>query len=140
VSTELDSQIELYDHDIQVINAVVRELNLAAQKVTTVEGWRNEIVGRFHEKGFNVTVTLRQVEGVEYSDGTVDTVDGPIYTTIIVQSRTEAVAEFDHDKQRAEVQADILGRRGGDDRSKVSVAMPGAATKRASGLWVPADK
>lgn len=132
----LVSDIDLYDSEILAIEGVVKVLNTESRrKETTVEGWRNEIVNRFAEINMRASVVLHSIEGIEDDEGLMHVPeDTRILTTITIEGRIDEPTEFDHDRMRHEVQANIRGLDQPEAPSRLIV--PGVK-KTASGLIVP---
>lgn len=141
MTTEVDSDIDLYDSDVVKIERVVAALNRSRlTKSTTVDGWHSEIEQRFAEVGFKVNIVLSQIEGTQIGDGPVTPTEGTrIHTLISVQSRIKQipVGEFDHEQQAYEVQHNIRGLKTEQPDTKVSVSMPSGTTISPGGLIVP---
>jgi hypothetical protein len=136
-SDDLVVDIDLYDHEVLKIEKVVGALNRTrATKSTTVEGWRNEIEQRFAEAGFKVNIVLQQIDEIQ-AEGKATQKDGRIFTTISIVGRIEEmhVGEFDHERQGAEVRANLLGRNtSGYEPAKKTFGM--GTRRTASGLYV----
>lgn len=138
MSTELDTEVELYDSDVLAIEGVVKDLNQARQRVTTVDSWRNEIINRFAEINLRADVVLRSIEAVEDHEGFMHTPDDTrILTTITIKGRIEQEAEFDHDKMAHEVRANIRGLNQPTADGAISVPVNGLAKKSPGGLYLP---
>lgn len=144
-STDVTLEFEPYDSEILKIEQVIEALNVTRRtKDTSVEGWRNEISDRFFEAGFKVNITLYEVEGVQVDDGPIKPVKGKrIHTVISIEGRADdmKVGEYDHERQGAEIRANIRGLASQPTPDKkVSVQMPGlpqGMTTSSSGLIVP---
>lgn len=133
----LDAEIDLYEEDILAIQRVITALSQNIGKQRNLEGFRQEVINRFGEIGFEVDVKLyeaqREGEGDEF-----------IHPSITITGRIEPEEEFDHARQARQVQTNIRGIKGAETvDQKTSVSMSGSAvrdsafTRSKSGLYVP---
>lgn len=113
---QVESDIELYETDVPRLQAVARKLREAVGERRGKEAFVREVMERFHEAGYVVDVKI----STHVADG-----GAVFYPEISVSARVEPEAEYDYERQAAEVQAADLGRRGG-------VGMPGEGK-----LWTP---
>jgi hypothetical protein len=103
VTTVPRPPIELYDHEVDRIQAVWDRLRDRHQKATrNYDDVEREIVGRFAEAGFvaHVNWFRYEVDGVPQADAAMPEV------TIVGRCEPH---DFDHDRQVHEVTANILG-------------------------------
>lgn len=122
MSGEVNSTIDLYDHEVPLIEGVLAELNKHVGKV--VEGVaehalkvKGEIEDRFAEIGLRVSVLMIP-----------EAVDPRIISPSITISGRIDNHEFDHDRQVHEVTNDILGIApdgGGVIKTKSGLILPG---------------
>lgn len=98
--------IDLYDTEIMAIGDVLGQLNATTHHPRNLEGFRKEVIERFGLAGFVVTCVV--FESNE---------SGVFLPEITVVGRVEKLPEFDHDRQRFEVQTDVAG-----------ISTPGAIT------------
>lgn len=119
---DLESDIDLYDHERIKINAVASTLREAIGEHRNLEGFRREIMNRFAEIGLVTDVRV-------FTD---ESAAEPVYAfKVLITDRTEVTEdEFDHDRQGYEVRSNILNLDQKDSPNKTSVAMPGK-------LWTP---
>lgn len=121
---DLSADIELYDSDRLALGRVAARLREHVGTRRTRESFAREVMERFAEEGYLVDV---QVTTVETPGG-----DVIFHTGVTVAGRVDIEAGYDHERQRHEVRANILGVEGQPDAPVAPVAMPGAG-----GLWVP---
>ncbi len=121
---DVGASIELYDSDRVALGRVVGRLREHVGTRRTRESFAREVMERFAEEGY---VTDVRVTTVETEGG-----DLVFHTSVTVVGRVDIQAEYDHERQRHEVRANILGVVGQQDAPVAPVAMPGAGA-----LWVP---
>lgn len=125
-------ETELYDSEILTIQKVVQSIptNVSA----SLAGWAKMVEGKFTDAGFRVVVNIYELPGQTHLASSERTYK----PEVVVQGRVEdiKVGEYDHDRQRHEVRANILGKTPDGDSSKKTQVQSGfSATK--SGLYVP---
>lgn len=93
----MDCQIDIHDSEIDPIKDVCDSLEGHIGKFDTPERFREEVINRFHEIGFEVHCVFeaRIIEGTEVFMPQITIVD--------------RVTEFDPDRQVHEVVHDVLG-------------------------------
>jgi hypothetical protein len=92
----LTNHIELLDSEILRIESVIKAINEKQRKRVSLEGFRQEIIGRFEEIGLGVGVRA-------YSTN----VDGVVAFDIDIERRIEPKT-FDTDRMVHEVTNDLL--------------------------------
>lgn len=97
MASEVDSLIDIYDHEILAIEKVLKALGETQGKARDPFGYHREIVERFEEIGFTVWA-----DWVTSPDGV------HIFKVTIRDRCTPLPHGFDHEQQRWEVQQDIL--------------------------------
>jgi hypothetical protein len=100
---ELNSQIDLYDSEIILIEQVLGKINEKQGKTIPLEPFRREIIERFEEIGLVVIV---QVYSTMDSGGLP--LDDVYAFDIMISDRCER-KHFDMDRQRYEVVNDVAG-------------------------------
>ena len=106
--------VDLYDTEVLAVREVGERLRRSVGATRGLEAFRREAVERFAEIGLVAQVTVYEQH----------TRQGPVYhPEIAIVGRTEPRA-FDHDRMRAEVQANVAGRPGHDDVSPLVVSVP----------------
>lgn len=96
--SDVECDIDLYDHDIHAIGLVLARLNQARGSHRDLEGFRREIVDRFADAGLVATVMMYQGQ-----DG-----GQPYYLPSISIVGRVGTDPFDHDRQGHEVCANLL--------------------------------
>ncbi len=114
---DIESAIELYDHDRATVARVVSRLQAHVGTRREKQAFLREVAERFAEAGYLVDIELTT------TDGGGD--DVTFYPTVTIAGRVDIEPDYDHDRQRHEVRAKDLAEAG-------PVAMPGAGT-----LWTP---
>lgn len=120
---QIDSGIELYDSDKLKIQAVIQKLRARVGTRMDKSAFLREVAERFAEAGYLVDI---KVTTTEDNDG-----DQTFHPEITISSRVEEEQAYDYDRQRHEVQSNVLGVAGQDAKA-APVAMPGAGK-----LWTP---
>lgn len=132
MTTELDSDIELYDSDRIALRQIVDALSASSTgKQRSIDGFAREVLDKFAAAGFYVDVRMFTDEG--YSGPESERV---WYPKIVITGRIEKDAEFDHERMGHEVRSNILGVPGQDDVQKKTVGQTGFS-RASSGLIVP---
>lgn len=98
----MDALIELYDSDLLKIEKVWEALNLKQMTQVDLERYRQEVIERFAEAGFQVDVVMMVVE----EPGPIPV--GTYVPEISILDRIEPEREFDIDRMVHEVQHDLL--------------------------------
>lgn len=131
----LDSDIDLYDHDVLNIQRVVTALSSNIGQRRNLESFRQQAIEMFGQIGFHVEVDLYEAEDAN------DPGSKFIHPAITIKSRLEPEEEFDHGRQGHEVRANIRGLKNVPDKAPAPVSMAGtngSAFHRAkSGLFLP---
>lgn len=99
---DLTTDIQVYDHEIPALEKVSRILNEKVASRRDAEDFRREIVGRFAEIGFVVETKVFVPADTPYGKE-------PDFVTfnLALVGRCDP-QPFDHERQAAEVRADIL--------------------------------
>lgn len=103
--------IDLYDSEIIELEKVLEILNRKRGVETNMEGFRQEVLDRFHKEGFIVDVKV------------FDTTQGGTYAfDVEIIERVDPIKEFDHDRLRHEIVSNLLNIPGGGGIIKASKA------------------
>jgi hypothetical protein len=102
---DLTSLVDLYDSDGLKIAPVVQRLNQHVFTITDFDAFREEVINRFGEIGYNVDVIWDEVYEFRSGGKSVEVRE----PTIQITSRVDPEAGFDFDRQVHEVTHDILG-------------------------------
>lgn len=95
----VESLINLYDTEWdQIAKNVLVPLNAKQRTRVDLEGFRKEVIERFGIAGYQVTVVAKQ-----------DPDDPNLFGWDITLVDRIQTGEFDHDRQRYEVQHDVVG-------------------------------
>lgn len=109
--------IDLYDSEILAAEKVLEALNEKRAKVVNLQGFQEEIVGRFEEIGLKVEPKVWATDQ-----------DGLFAFDIEIQGRCEPHA-FDYDRQVHEVTSDILDLLPGQDKGVIKSGKLGEQAK-----------
>lgn len=131
----VEAAIDLYDSErVAIRDKVFPAIHAAQGSKRSIQGFVDEVTNRFHQDaGLLVEVTVWENEIANASRPMEERLYG---FKVYIHDRVKPEAEFDHDRMKHEVRSDVLGLRGGDDRTskKVSMSSPQAAPSR---LWTP---
>lgn len=94
----IESDVELYEDDVQAINRVVTAMSSSIGQHRNLETYRQEVINRFGEIGFEVRVVFYEAQ----YEGKTDTF---IMPQVTITARVEAEVLHDHDRHAFQVQA-----------------------------------
>lgn len=129
----VESAIDLYDHERLAIRDKVQPgINASIGSKRSIQGFVDEVINRFHtDAGLIVEVTVWENEAANAIRPKEERLYG---FKVYISGRVQEEEEFDHERMSHEVRSDLLGLRGGDDRTNISTSLTGTSGSK---LWVP---
>lgn len=97
MGSDVQAEINLYDSDILSIESVLKKLATRQGQSVDLESFRNEIVNRFREAGFDVKVSMWTTEQ-----------KGTFVPEVTIVDRVDKDHAFDYDRMVHEVTNDLL--------------------------------